>query len=63
MAYTVMISEAQRVVLIEKMREAGVGKADWERDSMDSAPVLLELLENLPVWERESPGGVHGLCL
>lgn len=64
MAYSVMISEQQRQIILAALDNC---KPDFLQncgeDAVEELLTLCELIEELPEIEKESPGVLHGLCL
>lgn len=59
MAYTIMINEYQRQLLVDALAVLSPDSAE----AADEAETLHALLDELPADEQASPGVVHGLCL
>lgn len=62
MAYQILVSEEQRVALIEALRAAGLGGSS---SVGPEAPLeyWVEMLIDLPAVEAANPGSLHGFCL
>lgn len=72
MSYLLMVSEAQRVALLDLIVASGVdsvdaspGDAGSPAEVAEDAPLRywVSMLEELPDAEADSPGVVHGFCL
>lgn len=77
MAYTLMINEEQRKLMVAAINKsltcpdfiaelqalAGVSGLSSVETQQEELSMISEMLAELPVIEKESPGILHGLCL
>ena len=63
MSYLVMISEEQRLALLELLRKADAGGVSSEGSEEVPLEYWVDMLEGLPVDEKTDPGIIHGFCL
>lgn len=57
--YNIVISESQRVSLINVLKAANLPAENWDT-MLDQ--LFVSCLESLPEMEKEDPGVNHGFC-